>query len=118
MGPRIKELIGQVFIDKDGNPFQDTIFFTTPAPHLVSGTRDIVIEFLDGKVHGTPAIRFYDGQQENWENGNFVEILYPPYNKAKYVKADIKRMKEQIRRQKEWAKNAATARKGGEEQEV
>ncbi|MDR0319902.1 MAG: hypothetical protein LBI28_00220 [Treponema sp.] len=104
MGPRIKDLVGQVLTNKDGSPLQGTMVFATPAPHCVSGTRDIIIEFLDGKIHGTPAIRFSDGQQEDWENGNFIKVVHPPYNKAKCVKADIKKMKDYLRQQKEWAK--------------
>ncbi|MDR0312708.1 MAG: hypothetical protein LBI14_03850 [Treponema sp.] len=80
MGPREKELIGKIFKDKDGKPYQDVRFLQVPNRKYATGYMVTVLNFRDGKLHGSPAIVYPDGWEEDWEDGNFIKVSRPPYN--------------------------------------
>jgi hypothetical protein len=80
MGPREKELIGKIFKDKDGKPYQDVRWLCVPNKEYAMGAVITIINYRDGKLHGSPAIKYPDGWEEEWEDGNFIKVLRPPFN--------------------------------------
>jgi len=78
MSPREPEKIGQIFKDEDGKPLEGQKVLKQPDEDSTTGFIDTFYSFKNGKIHGTPAIEYPDGQEEDWDNGSFVKIALPP----------------------------------------
>ncbi|MDR0313992.1 MAG: hypothetical protein LBI14_10385 [Treponema sp.] len=77
--PREKELVGKVFTDEEGRPYQGQRFILRRDESYVQGFEETGVCYRDGKIHGSPAIEYHDGLKEEWENGNFIKVLKLPY---------------------------------------
>jgi len=80
MTAREPENEGQIFRDKDGTPYEGQRFILTDAPDIPALIKTDVVYYKGGKLHGSPAIQYFDGLEEIWEEGKFVGILTPPYD--------------------------------------
>jgi len=78
MGPREKELIGKVFKDENGIPYQGQRFIQVVNLDTITGFMDTEMNYLNGKAHGNPAIIYPDGLEEQWENGSFIKTTHLP----------------------------------------
>jgi hypothetical protein len=81
MRQRQPELSGKIFTDKNGAKYEGQRFIKIPDLNMPTGFQTIEIHYLHGKLHGSPAIVYPDGQEEEWENGNFTQLLALPYPK-------------------------------------
>jgi len=81
--PRIPELEGKTFYDKDGVPLEGQRLQQNP---YAEETLTMLIEvwYKNGKIHGKHGLSFPDGQREHWDNGKFIEVLSPPHCYAEY----------------------------------
>ena len=80
MRPRQPSLIGKIFKDTDGTYYHGQRFIQIADSDMPTGYVTTEIHYLDGKIHGKPAIIYPDGQEEEWENGNFIAISALPYS--------------------------------------
>jgi antitoxin component YwqK of YwqJK toxin-antitoxin module len=78
--PREPEKVGKIFTDKNGKKYNGKYFYRIPDVNEITGFIATELNYLDGKLHGSPAISYPDGQQEEWKNGNFVKILRFPFD--------------------------------------
>jgi hypothetical protein len=53
-------------------------------PEATGGIRTTVYHFKEGKLHGTPAIQYPDGLEEDWDNGNFIKISLLPWSERSW----------------------------------
>jgi len=74
MKPRESNLIGKQFKDDDGKLLQGPFYFTITDLTQPTGVLATFYHYKDGLIHGSPAIAYPDGQEEDWEMGNFVRI--------------------------------------------
>ena len=81
MSARQPELIGKTFTDEDGHKYEGWRYLTkyTNNPEYPTGMIITDVQYRNGKVHGNPAIVYQDGQEEQWDNGQFVKILELPF---------------------------------------
>jgi hypothetical protein len=79
MIPRNPELAGKTFRDENGKPLEGTKYLIVDDASMYFGFSSIILNYMNGKLHGTPAVKYPDGQQEVWENGQFISLLAPPY---------------------------------------
>jgi hypothetical protein len=77
---RLPELIGKIFSDENGLRYDGQRFIKIPNPNMPTGFQTTEINYLHGKIHGSPAIVYPDGQEEEWNDGNFVQLLALPYS--------------------------------------
>ena len=80
MAPREPELIGKTFSAEDGTLLEGPYFFNEPNEEYATGFKTTEYNYKNGKIHGSPAIMYPDGQEEDWDNGNFVEISLLPWS--------------------------------------
>jgi hypothetical protein len=79
-GPREPKLAGKTFIGNDGIKYEGQRFIDIPDITMPEGYRTTEVWYKDGKIHGKPAIRYPDGQAEEWHDGKFIQVLSLPYN--------------------------------------
>ena len=77
MIPREPKLIGKSFL-KENKPLNGRYVYKTPNPNHPTGWTKTVYFFKNGKLHGTPAMIYPDGREEDWDNGNFIKISFMP----------------------------------------
>jgi hypothetical protein len=80
MKPRQPELLNKIFTDDKGNKYEGQRFILIPDSRRTTGYVETEINYLHGKIHGSPAIIYNDGLSEAWENGKFIKILDLPYS--------------------------------------
>jgi hypothetical protein len=78
--PTQKELEDKVFTDEEGEMYQGQRFIDVPDVTRPEGFSSTEVWYKDGKIHGTPGIRYPDGLEEDWNHGKFVIIRRPPYH--------------------------------------
>jgi hypothetical protein len=78
--PRQPELEGKTFKEKDGKLSQGQINILLPDPDNNANTIYTLIWYKDGKIHGRPAIIYYDGLEEEWHDGKFVSVYRLPFH--------------------------------------
>jgi hypothetical protein len=76
---RQPEYEDRVFTDKEGKPYEGQMVEMIPDMDTVSGFRSTHLWYDNGKLHGKPAIKYPDGQEEEWNNGKFVSVMKLPY---------------------------------------
>jgi hypothetical protein len=84
--PRSNEYEDKVFTDKNGIKYQGQRFIPQPQFNDIEDDRSypcIEIWYLDGKLHGSPAIVYPDGLEEEWTDGKFEKILQLPFHLCK-----------------------------------
>jgi len=74
MGTRSPELEGKTFRDEDNILYEGQRFIDIVDHAYPSGFFSIEVHYLNGKIHGKPAIIYPDGLEETWENGKFIEV--------------------------------------------
>jgi len=79
MKARQSELIGKVFTDEQGKKYEGQRFIQINRDDMPTGFLTIEINYLHGKIHGKPGIRYPDGQEEDWQHGTFLKISKLPY---------------------------------------
>ena len=80
MEPRQPDLVGKTFRDEDGELLEGQYILTVPSKTDKFASERTEYLYHEGKIHGKPAIIYYDGLQENWENGKFIEVRNPPFH--------------------------------------
>jgi len=81
--PRSNEYEDKVFTDEKGIKYQGQLFKPLPQSDDIRNQRCypcIEFWFLDGKLHGNPAIVYPDGLEEEWIDGKFVKTLQLPFH--------------------------------------
>jgi hypothetical protein len=86
---RQPELNNKTFTDKKGTKYEGQRFIKIPNPDMPTGFQTIEIHYLHGKIHGSPAIIYPDGREEEWENGNFTQLLAVPYPKRHITEGEL-----------------------------
>ena len=79
MPTRQLEWEGKIFCDSDDKPHNGEMFYDIPDDSYTTGFLTTILHFKDGKIHGSPAIIYPDGMEEEWDNGAFVKVIKPPY---------------------------------------
>ena len=79
---RQPELQKKVFADPDGKKYEGKRYIINPTSdsNYSTGYINCEVNYHNGKIHGSPAITFPDGLEEEWNNGKFVKILSLPYS--------------------------------------
>jgi hypothetical protein len=80
MSARQPELLNKRFNDAHGKPLEGLRFININDEKMPTGFSSTKINYHKGKIHGSPAITYPDGLEEEWNEGVFVKILYPPYH--------------------------------------
>jgi hypothetical protein len=89
MEQRQPELTGKIFTDKNGIKYEGQRFIKIPNPDMPTGFQTIEVHYLHGKIHGSPAIVYPDGSEEEWENGDFKQLLALPYSKRYLTEGEL-----------------------------
>jgi hypothetical protein len=80
MKARQSELAGKIFSDKNGNKYEGQRFIDIFNPGYPTGFLSTEIHYFNGRIHGSPAIIYPDGLEEEWREGSFVKTLAGPYS--------------------------------------
>ena len=81
MKPREPELEGKVFCDpKTKEPYEGLRLIMIPDDTMPTYHDITKVWYEEGKLHGTPAIAYSDGQEEDWLNGTFVRVSRLPFH--------------------------------------
>jgi hypothetical protein len=80
MNPRQANLINKRFNDENGKPLEGLRFIKINDERMPTGFSTTRINYHNGKIHGSPAIVYSDGLEEEWNEGVFIKVLYPPYD--------------------------------------
>jgi len=78
--PRNPEYQNKIFPDEKGVPCTDTMYRYEVSPKDPDDMECTIIQVKNGLLHGSPAICYHDGLEEEWENGVFIKTLELPYN--------------------------------------
>jgi hypothetical protein len=89
MKERQPELAGKIFTDKNSVKYEGLRFIKIPNLKMPTGFQTIEIHYLHGKIHGSPAIIYPDGREEEWENGSFTQLLALPYPKRYLTEGEL-----------------------------
>jgi hypothetical protein len=79
MEPRQPELANKIFYDENKKKYNGQRFLQKADNEMPSGITLTEVNYLNGKIHGNPAIIYPDGLEEDWQNGNFVKVNKLPY---------------------------------------
>jgi hypothetical protein len=80
MNARQPNLTNKRFTDEKGKLLEGLRFINVNDENMPTGFTTTRINYYHGKIHGSPAIVYPDGLEEEWNEGIFVKILYPPYS--------------------------------------
>jgi len=82
--PREPELAGKCTTDDEGKPLNGEYalgYYDPESPVYYTRT---IYNYKDGKIHGSPAIIYPDGQEEDWDKGEFVKISLIPFDEREF----------------------------------
>jgi len=81
--PRNKDLEGKTFKNSNGEKYNGQRFIIFPDDGSSPLIKNIEVWYLDGKLHGNPAIIYPDGLTEEWREGKFIRVVDLPFHLSK-----------------------------------